>query len=98
MVFSLGLAVMTLTATNLSAQDGGGLFGRGETDAGNRAGESFLLSNQQLGEGFGITNEQLGNGFGITNQQLGSTPIGSGLLLLVGAGLGYAALKKKKEN
>lgn len=29
LAFSLGLAAMTLTANNLNAQNGGGLFGRG---------------------------------------------------------------------
>ena len=89
MVFSLGLAAMTLTANNLSAQDGGGLFGRGETEAGNRAGESYTLNNQKFGastDGFDITNEDFG------------APVGSGIGILIAAGLGFAALKRKEDE
>ena len=34
---------------------------------------------------------------GITNQQFGEAPLGSGLLILVAAGAGYVALKKKED-
>ena len=34
---------------------------------------------------------------GITNQGIGEAPLGSGLLILLGAGLGYVALKKKED-
>ena len=35
---------------------------------------------------------------GITNQQFGQeTPVGSGLLIMVAAGAGYALLKKKED-
>lgn len=46
---------------------------------------------------YGISTQ--GNGFGI-NPMINSqdTPVGSGLLLLVGAGLGYAFLKRKEET
>ena len=87
MVFSLGLAAMTLTANNLSAQNGGGLFGRGEAEAGNRSNESYTLNNQKFGastDGFEITNEEFG------------APIGGGLGILIAAGLGFAAAKKRK--
>ena len=89
MVFSLGLAAMTLTANNLSAQDGGGLFGRGETEAGSRSNESYTLNNQKFGastDGFDITNEDFG------------APVGSGIGILIAAGLGFAALKRKEDE
>jgi len=35
---------------------------------------------------------------GITNDDFIATPLGSGLLILVGAGLGYVALKKKEDE
>ena len=37
-------------------------------------------------------------GGGITNDDFVPTPLGSGLLILVGAGLGYVALKKKEDE
>ena len=87
-VFSLGLAAMTLTATNLNAQNrnGGGLFCMGETadnmDNGNR----------------GVLNVSGNVESGITNQGIGQeAPLGSGLVILLGAGLGYVALKKKED-
>ena len=92
MVFSLGLAAMTLTANNLSAQNGGGLFGRGETEAGNRANESFLLGTQQFGP------TETNDGFGIGTQIFGEeAPLASGIGILLAAGAGYAALRRKKS-
>ena len=91
-----------------------GLFGRGgNNDYVNRSevGASGLL-NQGFGatsdnlsnQGFGFTQDGLDNqGFGatnggITNQTFGETPMGSGLLILLAAGAGYATLKKRKSN
>ena len=88
LVFSLGLAVMTLAANNLNAQNrnGGGLFGMGQTpdnvDNGTR-GALTVSGNVESG---------------ITNQGIGQeAPLGSGLVILLGAGLGYVALKKKED-
>ena len=91
-----------------------GLFGRGSNnDYANRSevGASGLL-NQGFGatsgnltnQGFGFTQDGLDNqGFGatnggITNQTFGETPMGSGLLILLAAGAGYATLKLKKRK
>ena len=103
-VFSLGLAAMLLPASNLSAQDGGGLFGRGETDAGNRFGDSYSLFNQTYGtstingnvtyDGFGNTH----NG-GITYDGFGGdAPLGCGLLVMTAAAAGYAMLRQRKPG
>ena len=87
LVFSLGLAAMTLTATNLNAQNRpGGLFGSKQSKEATQGG---LMKNG--------TREQ-GEGFSITNSGIGETaPLGSGLFILIGAGLGYVALKKKED-
>lgn len=77
-VLSLGLAVMTLAANNLNAQDRG-LFGCGasESELANRnAGTSFTVNTQDFGQ---------------------DAPLGSGIAILIGAGLGYVALKKKED-
>lgn len=88
LVFSLGLAVMTLAANNLNAQNDGsrGLFGRGETadNSANSGSRGMMNINDNTGTGF--SNEEFG------------APLGSGIAILIGAGLGYVALKKKEDE
>ena len=86
-VFSLGLAAITLTASNLTAQNRpGGLFG--ET----------LPSESHHGTLDRGTDHSIDGG-DITNDGFGSdAPIGSGIAILLGAGLGYVALKKKEDK
>lgn len=89
LVFSLGLAAMTLTANNLNAQNGGGLFGRGETSSDHAISsseESLMRLDPTPITGSGIQNDDFG------------TPLGSGIAILIGAGLGYVALKKKEDQ
>ena len=78
-VFSLGLAAMTLSANNLNAQNGGGLFGRGDNpEYSNRDGEtSFTVNTQDFGN---------------------DAPLGSGVVILLAAGAGYAVFKRKEEQ
>ena len=85
--FSLGLSAMTLTAGNLNAQNRpGGLFG--ET----------LPSESHHGTLDRGTDNSITGG-DITNANFGEqAPLGSGLAILLGAGLGYVALKKKEDE
>lgn len=87
LVFSLGLAAMTLTANNLNAQNGGGLFGRGASasDYATGSSEESLMRLDPTPVSGGITNDDFG------------APLGSGIAILLGAGLGYVALKKKED-
>jgi len=88
-VFSLGLAAMTLTANNLNAQNGGGLFGRGSTSsdcATSSSKESLLKEGEPISINGGIQNDDFG------------APLGGGIAILIGAGLGYVALKKKEDE
>ena len=63
----------------------GGLMGKGTSGG-------FNLSNQQ----FGSDDD---GGYELYNQTFGqTTPVGSGLAILVVAGMGYAAMKSKKKN
>ncbi|MBO6023965.1 MAG: hypothetical protein J6P83_03830 [Bacteroidales bacterium] len=89
-VFSLGLAAMTLTATNLNAQNRpGGMFGSNQSKEASQGG---LMKNSTRGV---VTINDDGY---INNQGIGQeAPLGSGLLILLGAGLGYVALKKKED-
>ena len=102
--FALGLAAMGLTAGNLNAQTGGGLFGKGaETEAG-ASNESIMRASGGNGTGFNISVEQFGGengggqgGFNIGTEQFGA-PLGSGLFILAAAGAAYAFSKKRKKQ
>ena len=87
MVFSLGLAVLLLTANNLNAQDDSsrGLFGLGPKMFDDNNGGFFRKGIDRDVEG-GIQNDSFG------------TPLGSGIAILMGAGLVYVALKKKEDQ
>ena len=84
LVFSFLLTFGLMTA---QAQDGGGLFGKGpgsrDMDYGTRDGLVDYPINDNAG--------------GITNNNFGS-PVGSGIAILIGAGLGYMVLKKKEDK
>lgn len=54
-------------------------------------GKTGLMGKQGSGDSYDITND-------ITNDNFETTPIGSGIAILIGAGLGYAALKKKEDK
>ena len=98
-VFSILVAAGMLLSANLSAQEQqsgrhGGLFGENTPSTSNglmNRSESTVGGNF-TGQGFGATN---GN---ITGQTFGTTPLGSGLLVLLAAGAGYAAMKSKKTQ
>ena len=94
LVFSLGLAAMMLTANNLNAQNGGGLFGRGATfyDYAAISSEESLL---QRGNTTFIDDAECG--IQIDNFEE-VTPLGGGIAILLVAGLGYVALKKKEDK
>ena len=87
LALSLGLAAMTLTANSLCAQTGGGLFGKGfASDEANYGSRGMMNITESTEDGF-------------TNADFGETaPLGSGLAILIGAGLGYVALKKKEDE
>ena len=94
-VFSLVLAAMTLTANNMNAQNDGnrGLLGRGVSSESLEHGSGTLFQINGVRSGAGdatITG-------GIQNDNFQS-PLGSGLVILLGAGLGYVALKKKEDK
>ena len=107
--FALGLAAMGLTAGNLNAQTGGGLFGRDAeswTDASN---ESFMRAtgansfNITTGQ-FGGNGGQAGGNYWISigtfeqNPPEPSAPLGSGLFIMAAAGAAYAFSKKRKNQ
>ena len=111
-IFSIALAVGMLLpassfAQSVEAETGGGLFGFGKL-----FGFDGFLYGENLNEepieeeGFGSNSGLFGKGGagnatitgGITFDNFGETPLGSGLIIMLGAGLGYVALKKKEDK
>ena len=104
--FALGLAAMGLTAGNLNAQTGGGLFGKGaETEAGASNGSflratganSFNITTGQFGGDGGSTGGNYGINIGTMGQDP-PAPLGSGLFIMAAAGAAYAFSKKRKKQ
>ena len=90
LALSLGLAALLLPATNLNAQSKhGGLFGKSSR---NEATQNGMM---QKSGGSTISDE----GGPFTNANFGEeVPIAGGVAVLLAAGLGYVALKKRKED
>lgn len=93
-------AALVLSVGASAQQKGGGLFGRGQNDRDN----SFEVGTSGVfNQGFGSNGSTLhnqgfgGNNGGITNQNF-DVPIGSGLLVFMAAGSGYALSKKNKNK
>ena len=96
-VLSMVLAAGMLLPLSVSAQTGGGVFYRGDEaeSAGNSMMNRSNSSNNGLSlQGFGENQE------GISLQNFGEqqSPLGSGWLVLVTAGFGYAAMKTRKNK
>ena len=103
---ALILGLSMLTATQMNAQNMGGLFGRGDLfDFGwNFEDEEDTPRGMFNPSGNGIFNQTYGSdedGFGITNQTYGQdedAPLGSGLLIMAVAGACYAGMKRNKKQ
>ena len=91
-VFSLGLAAGMMLPANASAQ---GVFGDmldnyyAEKEQTSQSGGALLSGNGDRRDGMGID---------VNTQDFGQSPLGSGIAILIGAGLGYVALKKKEDE
>ncbi len=89
-VLSLGLAALMAPAT-MNAQINRGLLQNPYKD---ESGKNHGMMNSQ-GIRSGGTSI---SGDNITNDDFSTAPIGSGIAILIGAGLGYVALKKKEDE
>lgn len=105
--FALGLAAMGLTAGNLNAQTGGGLFRKGAVTEAGASNGIYMRDTGGTGTGFLISTEQFGGsegggtgGFNIGTEQFGDedAPLGSGLFIMAAAGAAYAFSKKRKKQ
>lgn len=88
LALSLGLAALMAPATTLNGQSRpGSLFGSDPQTNDNSP--KGLMNQNRSGVSFGLSNGNFGEQ---------PAPLGSGLVLLIGAGLGYVALKKKEDE
>ena len=90
-VFAMVLAAGLLLPASSFAQQrgGGGLFGLG----------NWFDSDEWFGGEFNRDLEEENLEGDITNGDFGEeAPLGSGIAILIGAGLGYVALKKKEDK
>ena len=90
--FSLGLAAGMMLPASASAQ---GVFGDmldnyySEKEQSSQGGGALLRGNgDRSGESFTVNTQDFGQ----------NAPLGSGIAILIGAGLGYVALKKKEDE
>ena len=97
-VFSLALAAMMLTANNMNAQNDGsrGMMGRGTSIEGAEQGSKTLFQINGVRNGAG---DATITGSGIQNGSFGEeVPLGGGIAIMLVAGLGYVALKKREDK
>ena len=91
LVLSLGLGAAMLSSTSVQAQ---GVFG---DMLDNYYAEKEAQSSQNSGALLrGAGSDRTGESYSFTNEEFGA-PLGSGIVILLGAGLGYVALKKKED-
>ena len=96
LVLSLGLGAAMLSSTSMQAQ---GVFGDmldnyyAEKEAQKSQGGGILLRGAATRDNNGISISS-----DITNDSFGETPLGGGIAILLVAGLGYVALKKKEDE
>ena len=91
-VLSLGLAALMAPAT-MNAQINRGLLENPYKDNSNKNHGMMNSQGSRGVDGSGL--EVLKQNFG---QDAPSAPLGSGIAILIGAGLGYVALKKKEDE
>lgn len=99
LLLTLALSAVLLLPMGASAQTGGGVFYRGDKAENT---DNVSMMNRGATGGYNLNNQNFGsNGYELYNQTFGQdsdTPLGSGLLILVAAGAGYAFKKRKNNN
>jgi hypothetical protein len=96
LVLSLGLAAMMVPAT-MNAQINRGLLQNPYKD---ESSKNHGMLNPRGNRGTSTISGQnfTNGGFGEEEPEYPEAPLGSGLAILIGAGLGYVALKKKEDK
>ena len=92
MVLMVAMAAGMLLPTTVSAQ---GLFNSSFGHSGSGGVSNGAFANSGSTE---VTNESFGTNSGdVKNQNFGKAPLGSGILIMLAAGAGYATLKRKQS-
>ena len=96
-LLSLMMAIGLMLPSTSHAQNDG--FFRDRGDYYSNRDDTQSITNQTFGSnGYNLDNQTFGsNGYNLTNQTFGA-PLGSGLLIMVMAGLGYAIVKKQERE
>lgn len=90
-VLSMALAALTWWPESLAAQAQNGMFGRSPEQGKNETSGMLDKNNATRGDGM--------EWYGLTPQDpTQEAPLGSGLMLLMAAGAGYVALKRKEDK
>lgn len=91
-VLSMAMTIALSVPLGVSAQEGG-LFQRGVSD------ETYYGAGSENGTS-GVFGQRDGQTTGVINNQVFGQPVplGSGLVILLAAGAGYAALKRKEDE
>ena len=86
-MFSIALGFALLSVTSVNAQDRpGGLFGISTSDEPSRGG--LMSPGTKIDYSFTVNTQDFGQ----------DVPLGSGIAVLLGLGLGYATLKRKEDK
>ena len=92
MALMVAMAAGMLLPTTVSAQ---GLFNSSFGHSGSSGVSNGAFGNSGSTE---VINESFGTNSGdVKNQNFGKAPLDSGILIMVAAGVGYAAIKRKKS-
>ena len=92
MALMVAMAAGVLLPMKVSAQ---GLFNSSFGHSGSGGVSNGAFGNYGSTE---VTNESFGTNSGdVNNQNFGKAPLGSGILIMLAAGAGYATLKRKKS-
>ena len=92
MALMVAMAAGVLLPTIVSAQ---GLFNSSFGHSGGSGVSNGAFGNSGSTE---VTNESFGTNSGdVNNQNFGKAPLGSGILIMLAAGAGYAILKRKQQ-
>ncbi|MBQ7532456.1 MAG: hypothetical protein IJT45_01990 [Bacteroidales bacterium] len=87
----LAMAVSLLLPMTMFAQSDGFFRGGGDYNRDSGSG-AYSLNNQQFGS-------DANGGYNLNNQTFGQdeAPLGTGLLIMMAAGIGYVAIKRKQQ-
>jgi len=91
------LALPTMASAQESRSNFGGLFGTNPKFKTANEEQGMFGVNRGGNRSGGLSNQTFGESYGGSATETDVVPLGSGLLIMVAAGAGYALLKKKED-